>query len=163
MAETESRFIKENLPRLLSRYRLCYCQEDRCVEYFIIDRKTEKQVSRAIVFSLNTCSKQIHVSRFCPELFKQMECKYLSAACFYLLIHHFGNIYHVDKEYDIHLETIPETYERFFSRLNDFSLLNKRGNFCKTCEVSGEYPVLEVDTSMIRQKEMCHQEVGFQV
>ena len=163
MAETESRFMKENVPRLLSRYRLRYCQEDRCVEYFIIDRKTEEQISRAIVFSLNTCSRQIHVSRFCPELFKQMECKYLSAACFYLLIHHFGNIYHVDRGYDIHLETIPETYERFFSRLKDFCLLNKGIKLCKTCEVSGEYPVLEVDTSMIRQKEMCHQEVGFQV
>ena len=163
MAETESRFIKENVLRLLSRYQLFYCQEDRCVEYFIVDRKTEKQISYAIVFSLNTCSKQIHVSRFCPELFKQMECKYLSAACFYLLIHHFGNIYHVGKEYDIHLETIPETYERFFSRLKDFCLLNKAVKLCKTVEVRGEYTVLDVDTSMIQQEEMCHEQVGFQV
>ncbi len=163
MAGTESRFIKENMPRLLGRYQLSYCQEDRCVEYFIVDRKTEEQISYAIVFSLNTCSKQIHVSRFCPELCKQIRSKYLSAACFYLLIGHFGNMYHLGKGYDIHLETVPETYERFFSRLKDFCLQNKGAKLCKTVEVRGEYAVLDVDTSMIQQEEMCHQQVGFQV
>jgi hypothetical protein len=155
--------MKENVARLLSRYQLFYYREDQCVEYFILDRRTKKQISYAIVFSLNTRSKQIHVSRFCPELYKQIESKYLSAACFYLLISHFGSIYHVDKGYNIHLETRPETYERFFSRLKDFCLDNKGLKLCETVEVCGEYPLHEVDTSMIHRKPMSGQEVGFRV
>jgi hypothetical protein len=50
-------------------------------------------------------------------LFKQIDSKYLSAACFYLLTHHFGNVFHLDKTYNIFLETIPATYDRFFSKL----------------------------------------------
>lgn len=161
MTATESLFMKENVPRLLDRYRVCYCQEDQCIEYFITDMETKELISYAIVFSLNTCSKQIHVSQFYPELCKQIESKYLSAACFYLLIRHFGNIYHVGKGYDIHLETFPETYERFFSRLKDFCLLNKGIRLCKTCEVVGEYPLLEVDTSMIQKRETCDEELRF--
>jgi hypothetical protein len=163
MASIESDFAKENVARLLSRYELAYYKEDKCIEYFIKDKTTNEQISYAIVFSLNRDSKDLHVSRFCPELYKQFESKYLSAACFYLLIHHFGNIYHLGKDYSISLDTLPATYKVFFSRLKDFDLRMKGLKFSKTAEVLGKYPLLNVDTSMIVKKTTGNKEIPFLV
>lgn len=163
MASIESHFAKENVTRLLSRYELAYYKEDKCIEYFITDKTTNEQISYAIVFSLNRNSRELHVSRFCPELYKQVESKYLSAACFYLLIHHFGHIYHLSKDYSISLETLPATYRAFFSRLKDFDLRMKGVKYSKTAEVLGEYPLINVDTSMIAKKAIGNEVIPFRV
>ena len=163
MSCSDSNFAEEKIPLLLSRYELCYHREDNCVEYFIADKATNKQISRAVILSLNRCSKQINVSRFCPELYRQTKCKYLSAACFYLLTHHFANIYHIPKTYRICLETRPETYRRFFSKLEDFHLQIEGLKLCKSAEVCGNYPQLDIDVSMIKDKVMEKGEVPFMV
>ena len=118
-----SNFIRTKILLLLNRYELSYYKENNCVEYFVTDKETGEQISYAIVFSLNTYSKRIHVGRFCPELYKQTESKYLSAACFYLLMHHFTHIYHLPYEYRICLETRPVTNKKFFrdSKILDFA------------------------------------------
>ena len=162
LASIESPFMKHNIPRLLDRYDLSYYKEDDCVEYFITEKGTAEQMSYAIVFSLNRHSKEIHVSRFCPELYKQIESKFLSAACFYLLIHHFAGIYHLDKGYSISLETRPATFERFFSRLKDFNLRNKV-QLGETVAVLGDYSTSDVDTSMIEKKIIEDGDLAFQV
>ncbi len=163
MASIESHFAKENVLLLLGRYELSYYQEDNCIEYFIADKNTHEQISYAIIFSLNRDSKELHISRFCPELYKQIDGKYLSAACFYILIHHFGNTYHLSKDYSITLETRPATYKAFFSRLRDFDLLNKGLSLCKAVSVMGEYPELDVNTSMIEKKSLQEGETPFEV
>ena len=163
MGSIESHFARQNVARLLSRYEFAYYKEDKCIEYFITDKTTNEQISYAIVFSLNRDSKDLHVSRFYPELYKQTESKYLSAACFYLLIHHFGNIYHFGKHYIISLDTLPATYKAFFSRLKDFDLRMKGLKYSKTAEVLGEYPLLKVDTSMIAKITTGIEEVPFRV
>ena len=163
MASIESDFAKKNVARLLSRYKLAYYKEDKCIEYIITDKTTHEQVSYAIVFSLNRDSKDLHVSRFCPELYKQIESKYISVACFYLLIHHFGNIFHLGKDYSISLDTFTATYKTFFSRLKDFDLRMKGLKGSKTAKVLGKYPVLNVDTSMIVKKTTGNEEIPFLV
>lgn len=163
MASTESPFIKENVSRLLSRYKLRYYQECDCIEYFITDKVTGEQISYSIVLSLDMHSKEIHVGRFCPELYKEIDSKYLSAACFYLLIHHFGDTYHLNDRYHISLETRPATYNRFFSRLKDFNLRNEGLKLCGTAVVVGEYPPLDVNTSMIERKSLTEDNIPFQV
>jgi hypothetical protein len=163
MASIESPFMKKNVSRLLSRYNLHYYQECDCIEYFITDKGTGEQISYSMVLSLNRHSNEIHISRFCPELYKQADSKYLSAACFYLLTHHFGHIYHLDNGYRISLETRPATYYRFFSRLKDFDLLDAGLRLCDTITVVGEYPPLDVNTSMIEKKSLQKQETPFEV
>ncbi len=163
MASIESPFAKENVLRLLSRYELSYYREDNCIEYFIADKNTHEQISYAIIFSLNRDSKELHVSKFCPELYKQIDAKYLSAACFYILIHHFGNIYHLGKHYSITLETRRATYKAFFSRLKDFDLLTQGPTLFKTVAVIGDYPALDVNTSMIEKKSLQQGKIPFEV
>ncbi|MBW1770835.1 MAG: hypothetical protein JRF64_02035 [Deltaproteobacteria bacterium] len=163
MTSCKSNFVKEKIPLLLSRFDLCYYREDNCVEYFIADKATNKEISRAVILSLNRGSKEINVGRFCPELYKQTECKYLSAACFYLLTHHFANIYHIPKSYRIHLETRPVTYRKFFAKLRDFDLHVEGLKLCKSAEVCGNYPQLDIDVSLIKEKVMENGEVPFMV
>jgi hypothetical protein len=144
--------MKEHVPRLLERYDISYFKEDNCVEYFIIDKGTEAEVSLMIVLSLNTNSSEIHVSRFYPELYKQDNAKYLSAACFYLVIHHFAHIYHLDEKYKISLDTLPVTFEEFFSRLEDFDFHLEGIKFCKTAELLSRFLPVDINTSMIKKK-----------
>lgn len=163
MASSESNFTKEKILLLLNRYALSYYKEDICVEYFIADKNTGEQISYAVTFSLNTYSKRIHVGRFCPNLYKQIDSKYLSAACFYLLIHHFAHIYHLPDKYRLCLETRPATNNKFFSRLKDFGLSVKGSQMCQTVEVCGTYPELDIDTSMINKKIIEDKNALFQV
>jgi len=161
MTSRKSNFVKEKIPLLLSRYGLSYRKEDDCVEYFVSDKATNKDISRAVIFSLNRGSKEINVSKFWPELYKQTDCKYLSAACFYLLTHHFANMYHIPKSYRIHLETRPETHTGFFSKLKDFHLHLEGLKLCQSAEVCGDYPRLDMDVSMVKEKVMAKDEVPF--
>ena len=163
MTSIESQFVKKNVPRLLRRYEISYCKEDDCVEYFVTNKSTHEQISYALIFSLNRHSKEIHVSKFCPRLHKEERSKYLSAACFYLLIHHFGNIFHLGKGHSIGLETRRATYDAFFGQLKDFDLKNKGLRWEKNVSVLGEYPPIGLDTSMIQKETMGNEEVPFQV
>lgn len=163
MASCMSRFMKKNVPRLLNRYRISYFQEDDCIEYFITDKASEEQISYALVLSLNRTSKEIHVSKFYPELFKQKESQYLSAVCFCLLIHHFGHCHHLTTDYNISLDTRPATYERFFARLQDFHFRLKRLDLCQTAQILSDYEPLEVDTTMIEHRIGDGSEIPFLV
>jgi len=163
MASSESIFAKDKILLLLNRYALSYYKEDNCVEYFVADKNTGEQISYAVTFSLNPYSKRIHVGKFCPNLYKQIDSKYLSAACFYLLIHHFAHIYHLPDEYRLCLETRPVTNKKFFSRLKDFGLRVKGSQMCQTVKVCGTYPELDINTSMIKKKIIEDKNAPFQV
>ena len=163
MASVESLFMKKHVPRLLSRYAISYYQEDDCVEYFLTDKSSDEQVSYALVLSVDRNSKEIHVSRFYPELYKQKRSRFLSAACFYLLIHHFAHCYRLTSDYSISLDTRPATYERFFLRLKDFHFQLRRLTFCETAQISSDYEPLHIDLSMVEKKNGSDSGVPFLV
>lgn len=163
MGSSASLFMQQQVIRLLDRFVFSYQKEENCVEYVITEKATGDQISYSIVLSLNTRSKQIHVSRFWPELYKQSEAKYLSAACFCLVIHHFAGLFHLNKGYCIALETRPATYRHFFSKLNDFHIHNAGVHLCESVEVVGEYPSLDIDISAMQEKHLQNYEVPFQV
>ncbi len=161
MTSLVSKFAKEKIPILLDGYELSYYQEADCMGYVIADKKTKEQISRAIILSLNRPSQQINVVRFCPELCKQTQCKYLSAACFYLLVHHFATVYHLPKDYSICLETRPDIFERFYLKLIDFRLHVEWVELCKTAHVCGKYPHLDIDISKVEKKNLDNKEIPF--
>jgi hypothetical protein len=163
MASVESPFVKTNMPRLLDKYRISYFREDDCIEYFITEKDSGEQISYALVLSLDRKSREIHVSRFYPELYKQKGARYLSAVCFYLLVHHFGDCYHVTPDYTISLDTRPVTYERFFSRLKDFHFQLKGLKLCQTAQILSDYDPLPVDTSMIKKRVVESPQIPFLV
>jgi hypothetical protein len=148
----ESNFMKDKVPLLLSRFELSCCIEDRCAEYFLFEKATHELISYALTLSLNEYAKQINIAKFHPELYKQLEPKYLSAACLYLLIHHFVQNYHLDKEYSIFLQTRPAIFRKFYSRLEDFEFRISAFGLGDNVKVGSKYLPRIVDTSMIEKK-----------
>jgi len=158
-----SEFLRENIPILLDRYDLSYCKGKDCIEYFVIDKHTHEQISYDVILCLDRPAKRLIVRRFCPELYKQVECHYLSAACFYILIHHFAHEYHLPKDYCVCLETRREVYKNFFSLLSDFHLEVKKVKFGKSVEVCGDYPDIDIDTTMFKKAQLEAQDLPFSV
>lgn len=161
MALLTQDFPKQVLPALLRRYDFTYFREETCVEYAIAKKGTTQRISQAIVFSLNRPSQQIHVSKFYPELYKQVSCKYLSAACFYLLVHHFANLYRLPNDYRICLESLPDIFDNFYSKLRDFHLHIQWIELCKTAHICGTYPGLHIDVSQIKRQDPGSAETPF--
>lgn len=126
LCQCESLFIKEHLSDFLSRFRLTCSTECQCCDYNIFDRTDNRKVSSSLVLSLNTFSKQIHVSRFYPELYREPESRYLSATCFYLLVHHFAQAFHLETGYRIYLESRTDVFHAFYEKLKDFDLHVKK-------------------------------------
>jgi hypothetical protein len=149
---SESLFMKTYIEILLSRYDLSFCREDRCIEYFIMDRKKLEDISNALIISLDLYKKNIHVSRFYPELYKQLNSKYMSAACFCLLIHHFGQYFHLDKTYHIDLETTPCVFHEFYEKLKDFHLHITTFGLGNTVNVLSDYTPVPIDIGLIHER-----------
>jgi hypothetical protein len=149
---SESFFMKRNIRNLLSRYDFSFLREDRCMEYFIMDKKKMKDVSNALIMSLDLFKKNIHVAKFYPELYKQLNSKYMSAACFYLLVHHFGQYFHLDKTYHIDLETTPCVFHQFYAKLKDFHLHITTFGLGNTVNVLSDYTPVPIDTHLIHER-----------
>ncbi len=159
----ESLFMRKNVPLLLDRFDISCALEGACAEYFIEDKASHQQLSKAIIFSLNRFSHKIHVNRFYPELFRQENSRYLSAACFYLLIHHFAHALHVEKSYSIFLQTQPRICEEFYARLRDFDFHVVNFDLGDVVNVTSTYMPLPVDTSMIHENTAMADELLFMV
>ncbi|MDY6950556.1 MAG: hypothetical protein SWE60_03520 [Thermodesulfobacteriota bacterium] len=163
MSYPKSEFLKENILILLSRYDLFYCKGRDCIEYFIEDRHSHEQISYDVILCLDGPGRRLIVRRFCPELYKQVGCHYLSAACFYVLVHHFAHEYDLPTDYSICLETRRETYQQFFSLLRDFHLEITTAKLGVAVEVCGDYPDIDIDTSMLQKTQVEAQDLPFSV
>ncbi|MEZ4524735.1 MAG: hypothetical protein R2941_02295 [Desulfobacterales bacterium] len=144
--------MKIHVPELLSRYRISCCVEDRCIEYVLTDRISGEDISHELLFSLNLFSGQIHVSKFYPEIYKQPSPKYLSAACFYLLIHHFARSFHLERDFPIFLQTRISVFHHFYALLKDFDFQICRVHPGDNVDLCSRYCPRQVDISMITQR-----------
>lgn len=147
-----SAFMQRNIPQLLTRFAISFCREDLCVEYFINRVGTGEPISYALVLSLDNPSHCVHVSRFHPELFREQSSRYLSAALFYLMIHHFAQCYGLDDSFTISLETRQNVFSKFYGRLDDFSFRIHSAGVGETVDLRSKLLPLGIDTSMITER-----------
>ena len=148
----ENEFIQNNVQRLLNHYTLSYCPEHSGTEYFIFTKQTKRKISYALKLAYYHPTNRLHVAKFCPMLARQPDSKYLSAACFYLLIQHFIQTYQLDGIYGISLKTDKKTFETFYARLKGFNFhIHKegRGNIV---EIHSDYTPLPLDTRTIAKQ-----------
>ncbi len=143
-----SEFMGRILPRLLARYYVDYLAEDCCIEYFLQKKKTGEEISQNLMISLNCFARRIEVVRFYPELNKQPNTKYFSAACFYLLVHHFAQYFGVTNQYQVFVCTQPEIFSRFYKQLLDFNF-HPKIHIANTIELVSDYTATDIDTTMI--------------
>ncbi len=147
----KSAFMQQVLPLFASRYTLRYAAEGDCIEYFLEDNATREEISQNLMLSLNRFAGRMEIIRFYPELNKQPDSKYFSAACFYLLVHHFGRFFGLNSRHRIFVRTQPEVYTRFYQALKDFSF-RPQFQIANTIDLVSPYVKTDVDTSRIRKK-----------
>lgn len=157
-----SGFIRRILPLLLARYSVAYLAEDRCIEYFLARKKTGEEISQNLIISLNLFARRIEVIRFYPELNRQPNTKYFSAACFYLLIHHFAQYFSVANHYQIFVCTQPEIFTRFYKQLLDFDF-HPKTHIANTIELVSDYTAIDIDTEMIAERPADSEAVRFMI
>ena len=147
----EPEFLMIQMPVLLNRFSFEYEQDDSCVEYFLYSKDTARQISKTLIVSHDLFSGSLYVSKFYPEINKEVHCKYLSAACFYMMAHHAVKLFHLADNCCVNLETDAGVFEKFYSRLDDFHFkINYTRPTDRVC-LKGRYHKLPLGTGMIHR------------
>ncbi|MFN2358139.1 MAG: hypothetical protein ABR534_10405 [Desulfotignum sp.] len=137
-------FMEIHVKRLLARYFLTCVREDTCMEYFLRDVKTGFLVSLNLMLSHDCFSKGIYISKFYPQLYLEQEPRFLSAACFYLMVHHSAGVFCLADHCRISLETEEKVFDQFYSRLTDFHFTIARHRPGNRVCLTGFYPCLPI-------------------
>jgi len=138
-------FMEIHVERLLARYFLTCVREDTCMEYFLRDVKTGFLVSLNLMLSHDRFSKGLYISKFYPRLFMEQEPRFLSAACFYLMVHHSAGVFGLADHCRVSLETEPAIFDVFYSRLADFHFTIARHRPGHRVCLTGFYHCLPID------------------
>lgn len=113
-------FLPIQIALLEKRFALSFIRDGSCIEYFLDSRQTSEQVSENLILSWDTRSKGLYISKFYPRLNLQTASKYMSAACFYLMIFHAVHEFHLKDECIVWLETDTGVFYDFYSKLREF-------------------------------------------
>ena len=146
----DNNFLNQQIPRLNNRFLLSFSREDTCMEYFLCNRHTGKQISKTLIVSHEVFSGSLYVSRFYPELYRQINCKYLSAACFYLIVHHAASAFQLLDKCRVNLETDKTVFLQFYSRLQDFNFYIRYARPVDKVYLTGNYPKNALYTDLVR-------------
>lgn len=145
----ESLFLAHHIPILLNRFSLFYKKDATCIEYTLYKQSSNRQISKSLIVSHEIFPNSIYVSKFYPEIYKQLNCRYLSAACFYMLVHHAASTFLLPDHCNVNLETDQEVYKDFYARLNDFDFKIFHSRPAQRCYVRGQYHQMPFFTDMI--------------
>ena len=135
----ENNFLNQQIPRLTNRFSLTFSRDDTCMEYFLCNRDTGKQISKTLIVSHEVFSGSLYVSKFYPELYRQINCKYLSAACFYFIVHHAASAFQLLDKCRVNLETDQTVFLQFYARLQDFNFYIRYARPVDKVYLTGNY------------------------
>ena len=148
--QNDSKFLTVQIPKLLQRFSISYEKnDDTCIEYFLFSKEKLCEISRSLILSHELFSKSLYISKFYPEIYKELNCKYLSAACFYIIAHHAASQFHLTDNCCVNLETDNSVFESFYSRLNDFRFKVHCSRPCDKVYLRGHYHKMGFQTDMI--------------
>jgi len=116
--------MQTNIDLLINRFVFSFHSEETFNSYFIREKNTCELISKELVLTLNIFAKEVHVSRFYPELEKLPQSRYLSAAAFFLIVTHFVQEKHLGSEYGISLNSKTDVFNNFYNKLYDFDFMD---------------------------------------
>ena len=157
----ESLFMQTFIPVFLEKYTIDYYREGPCSEYFVGKKVSGSIISSSIILSYNPLKSDLHVSRFHPGLYLEINSKYMSAVCFYLTIQHCIASYALNNTCHISLETVPSISNGFYQKLKDFNFHVNRAGLGDVVELESDIVVYQVDTSMIDDHVFSSDEIPF--
>lgn len=149
--QIESQFLSLHMPVLLKKFSLTYKKDYSCIEYFLYSNDRLRKISRTLIVSHEIVSDSLYVSKFYPEIYKELNCKYLSAACFYLMAHHAAKLFHLHDNCCVTLETESTVFDTFYSRLNEFDFKIRYSRPANRLCLKGRYHELPFSTAVIKQ------------
>jgi len=144
-------FMETQVKRLMSRFSLSYIRDDTCVEYFLQDARNRNLVSMNLVLSHDRFAGGLYVSKFYPQLFLTPDHRFLSAACFYLMVHHSAGVFGLADHCRVSLETDTSVFEEFYSRLPEFHFRIAHHRPGRRVCLCGSYQHLPIDATIIHE------------
>jgi len=120
MVPENTQFLSTYIHLLEKRFSLSYFQDYSCAEYFLDSRDTGRHVSENLILSRDDRSNGLYISKFYPRLVQEETSKYLSAACFYLMVQHAAHLFHLKDLCTVWLETDTLVYKDFYAKLREF-------------------------------------------
>ncbi len=154
-------FTRFHLELLLERFSIQYRRSGNRIDYTLFHRRSGRRVSYALGLLYDTDREEIHVCRFFPGLSRRQRSRYLSAAFFYFMVHHFAQLLGLGPSSRISVKTAPDIYRRFYRRLDDFSFRIAETPSDKTLEARSEFTPRPVDASAVPAREAAGPENGF--
>jgi len=132
-------FMSRQIPLLFRQYAVFFDKNDSCIDYFLEERSTHRHSSGLLTLSHEIFTGNIYVSKFYPEIYRKSNCRYLSAACFYLMVHHAVAQFSLADRCHVNLETDLPVFNNFYSRLNDFDFKIFYRRPCNRVYLRGTY------------------------
>ncbi len=154
-------FMDIYIPIFLDRFSLYYTRDDSCIEYFLYSKEKEELISTALILSFEQSSESLYLSKFYPEIYREILPRYMSAVCLYLMIHHAASVFGIFHDSFIQLETRCKVFETFYSRLKDFEFVIRYRRPSDNFNVRGIYHVLPVNTAMILSTDSLAKPLSF--
>ena len=153
-----SAFMASHLPEFFDRFGINYTIDGPQLEYFVYDIKDHLDISCSLTLSFDKAAEQINFMTFYPGIFQQKECRYLSAVCFFLVIHHFANFHHIGPGCQILFNTRQGLFDTFYSHLKDFNFHVMACGEEDRIDVRSLFIPMATDTSMISERAFADEE-----
>lgn len=144
-------FISTNIGLLENRFSLSYARDASCIEYFLDSRERLELVSENLILSWDVRKKGLYISKFYPRLYLEEGSKYLSAACFYLMVFHAVHEFHLRDLCTVWLETDLRVFNDFYAKLREFEFRISSARIGDKVCLTGAFHDLPIHTREIRR------------
>jgi len=141
-----------HVPEFLARFGINYTIDGPQLEYFVFDKKCHLDISCSLTVGFDAAAGQIRVMTFYPGICLQQGVRFLSAVCFFLIMHHFAKYHHIVSGCRIMLNTRQEVFDTFYALLHDFDFDILAYGEEDRIEIQSRFLPLYIDTSMISER-----------
>lgn len=112
--------MASHLPDFFNHFGINFCIDGPQLEYFVYQKITGQDISCSLTVNFDEVAAEINVMTFYPGLNLHPETRYFSAVCFFMILNHLANFYHITCDCRILLTTKKEVFTGFYSLLKDF-------------------------------------------
>jgi len=153
-----SAFMATHLPEFFDHFGIDYTIDGPQLEYFVYNRKDHLDISCSLTLNFDEAAGQINFMTFYPGIFLQKGCRYLSAVCFFLVLHHFANFHHVGAGCRIFFNSRQKVFDTFYALLQDFDFQVLAHGEEDRVDIQSIFMPLAIDTSMISERPLTDEE-----
>ena len=150
--------MASHLSGFFDHFGVDYTIDGPQLEYFVYNIKDHLDISCSLTLNFDEAAGQINFMSFYPGISSQKGCRYLSAVCFFLVIHHFANFHHIGPGCRIFFNTRQEIFDTFYGLLKDFDFHVQAYGQEDRVDVQGLFMPLVIDTSMISERALTDEE-----